>query len=976
MNTSTTLRLPVILLAALALAIPAARAELLLYDGFATATDSQGRTAYSPTTNNDSNKLINPNSKSDAWTTGVSSNYPWSEKSGVIWSRPNDGLSLPAAFADESGDQFSARGGSAGYKNGGTNFGDDGGGNNDMRRAKNRAITSSMPTTGKLYYRCLMMIDKTAFDNLKTTSWKYHGTGISAHAAANEYNNQANLRDKGLRIAFTSTGNSNVGIYLNFGGQAQAVLSGISSDTTYIAIVELDYDTGTAKAYAAPISGYSKTFAWTVENIVPKYNTVVTSAMKVMFIDGHYQTNTGMVLFDEIAVGTQLSDVAAVPPSSAPVLGGVSLSRTGTATYEVAAELAENTGDLYWIADDGVNAPTTNLVQAAVAAGTTVTGVVSSLAADRTWQVYALATNASGSHRKAAGILYTGALAFGTATDANEYGLVAGGVQVSRANGDPWPLAVDYTLSGSAGTEGATWVAPVTVTIPAGQSAAVLPVVPLRDDSVAEDVDITVALAQGNYELPSPNAAMLTLANLAPVPGKKVWAATAAGNASDGANWIPAGAPASSDDILFDGGFSSAACNWDAAAPHSVASWEQKANYTGTVTFHTTYEAYNNSFTQFTIDGDVVVAGGAWAHPVQGNTQGSDALVSRYRLAVSVGGDMSVSNGVNISGQYRGRYSNNSAWGGLAMHGGYVISRDSTATNACERPEYPPYGSILEPTALGLGASGGTGDAATRFGYGGGAVLLDVDGDFFLNGRITVNGDDNKQMAGGSGGSVYVHAANIAFGGNAKIDANGGAATKTDGAPAAGSGGRVALVADGSLAAPIDKILVNGSRAGDTVMSHLSNNAFYQGAAGTIWLSSPSGSQLVIRNVIQTKAEYIKAYTPVPAGDDAETFKRAMDTAETLATSNGRLRIVSNVTAGTLRVATTRSPHIDLYGNTLTVGALVDESGNPIAAKGTYTLADATANGWTWFEDSSAAGGAGTGTLVVGRRKGTCFLMR
>ena len=53
---------------------------------------------------------------------------------------------------------------------------------------------------------------------------------------------------------------------------------------------------------------------------------------------------------------------------------------------------------------------------------------------------------------------------------------------------------------------------------------------------------------------------------------------------------------------------------------------------------------------------------------------------------------------------------------------------------------------------------------------------------------------------------------------------------------------------------------------------------------------------------------------------------------------------------------------------------IVDESGNVIATSGTYTLADALAKGWTWFEDSSATLNtegtaietAGTGTLVVG----------
>ena len=100
------------------LAVFAARADLLLYDGFATATDGQNRAAYS--TAADECKLQSGNAKSVAWTTGLSDSSPWSDTSGVVFSFPNKGLSLPAAFADGEGDQFEARGGGAGYVQGGT----------------------------------------------------------------------------------------------------------------------------------------------------------------------------------------------------------------------------------------------------------------------------------------------------------------------------------------------------------------------------------------------------------------------------------------------------------------------------------------------------------------------------------------------------------------------------------------------------------------------------------------------------------------------------------------------------------------------------------------------------------------------------------------------------------------------------------------------------------------------------------------
>ena len=99
--------LPLALLA-LVLAAPSARAELLLYDGFATATDAQSRTPYLSSA--DTHKLQSDNAKGEAWTTGVSKNYPWSETSAVVFTFRNEGLSLPADFADGTGDQFTARG--------------------------------------------------------------------------------------------------------------------------------------------------------------------------------------------------------------------------------------------------------------------------------------------------------------------------------------------------------------------------------------------------------------------------------------------------------------------------------------------------------------------------------------------------------------------------------------------------------------------------------------------------------------------------------------------------------------------------------------------------------------------------------------------------------------------------------------------------------------------------------------------------
>ena len=178
-----------------------ARAELLLYDGFATATDSQSRTPYLNTS--DTHKFQSNNAKGAAWTTGLSSSYPWSESSGTVFTFRSNGLSLPAAFANAAGDQFAARGGSAGYQS-----------SNDPDseyRAKNRAITSTMPTSGTLYYRCVMLMEQNVYNKFKTGT-HFAGTGLSTYAAENKYDNGGTLASNGFRLYFqgNSTGDQHV----------------------------------------------------------------------------------------------------------------------------------------------------------------------------------------------------------------------------------------------------------------------------------------------------------------------------------------------------------------------------------------------------------------------------------------------------------------------------------------------------------------------------------------------------------------------------------------------------------------------------------------------------------------------------------------------------------------------------------------------------------------------------------------------
>ena len=897
-----------------------ARADLLLYDGFATVADEQGRTPYM--SSSDTHKLQSDNAKGEAWTTGVSKNYPWSDASGVVFTFRNNGLSLPDAFADGTGDQFTARGGSVGWLDSSYS---------SQIRGKNRKITSAMPTAGTLYYRCLMKIESAAFSKMKDYTDRYAAAGLTCRAAENKYDNGLAMTQTGFRVRFVGTG-STVALHFAVGkgdgnGMTEKTLIGsVTAGTTYLCIVGIDYSEGTACAYAAPIADYDKSFVWTVKDV--DASGITGSAVQTMFVDGIYQTNSGRVLVDEIAAGTHLGDVAVYTPSGAPQLGAVSLARTGAATYSISAEESANTADtMSWIAADGASVPATNAFATAVAAGTTETVSVSGLTADNTYQISVLAENANGADEKTAGVIYTGALSLGATTDANEYRLVAGGVTVLRAAADPFPLTVTYTISGSAGTEGTTWEAPVAVTIPANETSAVLPVKPLMDGDVTADVAITVALAAGNYELPASNAATLTLLNLAAPAGKKTWTATADGNASDAANWSPAGAPVATDEILFDGNFSSARCIWDAAATHTVAAWEQASTFTGTIELQTTYES--GSFAALAITGDCTINGGTMTQ-----TKNEDAQV--YRLSMTVGGDLSVASGAQITATGKGydtcHYPAGSACG---VHGG--SANDLSLV----------YGDLKHPVDIG--------SAGSTSGFkGGGAIHLVVTGDATVDGTLAARPstgsaqNDTRYKGHGAGGSIYLSAASVA--GSGSITAAGYGFDSSWQRPG-GAGGRIAVICTtaASLAFPTANLMCNGSIAnyGNTT------------GAGTIFVKTASqqNGTLIVDNAFAganfeafwpTK----RGVTPIPAGEtwtlDEIQFRRygvlCVPEGTTLAVPLSGVSSSSDRTAGIL-----------YEGGTLNIGSA------PYTLTGKWTFqADAP---YTFNGDVTVTGGANIGGL-------------
>ena len=517
-----------------------------------------------------------------------------------------------------------------------------------------------------------------------------------------------------------------------------------------------------------------------------------------------------------------------------PVLGDVSLSRTDAATYSLTATEDANAADLSYILSDGETV-TTNATQS-VAEGGTATWSIAGLTANKTYQVSVLAVNSNGTDEKTVGIFYTGELTLGAATDANENGPVAGTVAVSRNDSSSFPLTLNYTISSAAAgaVEGTTWAAPEAVTIPAGETTGYLLVTPLVDASVTEDVTVTVMLADGNYEIPASASATLDIANLSVPSGYNTWIATADGLASVGSNWSAGSAPTASDNVLFDGRFSTANCEWDADATATVASWTQTADYTGTVTFDTEFPDYEGAtFTLFTVTGNCDILGGKWSCRGNYNNYGVSAAAMetsrtsrRWCLNVAVGDAMTVAAGATLTATGKG-YGYTSGSSKLApAYGGYAYGGSTV-----------PYGSIEQPFDPGLGCLSQNDQRKKISGIGGGAIKLTVTGSLTLGGSIVSLGtiDQNVARSSGTGGSIWIAASQIS--GSGKIDASAPSAGLTsDQAVALGSGGRIALYTQSPLAFPMANVSCSGSAYKGTTQGSVVKIS----GPGTIFVKDPT----------------------------------------------------------------------------------------------------------------------------------------
>lgn len=357
-------------------------------------------------------------------------------------------------------------------------------------------------------------------------------------------------------------------------------------------------------------------------------------------------------------------------------------------------------------------------------------------------------------------------------------------------------------------------------------------------------------------------------------------------------NWVDDTAPAGADVEVVLNANSSKAMTWD-LSNLTVGAWRQYADFTGTVTFLTTFPG--RAFPACVITGNVELAGGVWTHSV--NPAGNAEV---NRLSVQIGGNLTVASNAAISvdgkgfaaGSYgpgKGSTENYNGWG--ASHGGWDAERLSPG----------PYGNIVSPTNLG---------SSCEARAGGGAVLLEVAGDCVIDGTISAIGNTVGTGTGynaGAGGSILLRAASLA--GAGLITARGG--NGYNGGGAAG-GGRVAVV----LSEGADFGQVRIIAPGGTCNFSGTNYRAYEGSAGTVYQEHAGhvpGKGILVIVESNTTYRYTMPNWPVTEMPTATASRAAvnLDDFSLIVISNGGNL---GITSGTIMTNWDRS-RLQVYGD-------------------------------------------------------------
>lgn len=463
--------------------------------------------------------------------------------------------------------------------------------------------------------------------------------------------------------------------------------------------------------------------------------------------------------------------------ATVPLVGIPLINRNADGSFSITVDVSAGTGDVSAVLSNGVEVVSVKLSTTDEDFPKKYTGVVSGLAADRTYHTYAVGTGETGMVDVSKGSsVYSGALAVEAGGNAAENGLLSGSFVFSRADteGD---LEVWYLVSGTA-VHGTTFeYLPGKTVIPDGERSVVVSVVPKVHALLNEDTLVILTITDGLYGIPAEKSAQITVENLVLDDTYNYWIAPVSGKASVASNWSR-GVPVETDCIVLDGRITVAECEWDAGVnnlPASVASWRQEETYTGRVIIPT---KRTGDFTCFTVTGDAVLNGGEWWRPENLKADGNDAKVW---LNISVGGDLKAGSDFIFNG----------AAAGYPKQCGYSFGGDGTsrgashgglgAANGNPYGGGTVYGDYKNPVTLG------SGDYNSQIG--GGSVVLNIDGDFILEGKVTANAQNASQGGGTSGGSVWIRA--TAMSGAGSVLAEGGSPVNK--IRPGGGGGRISI---------------------------------------------------------------------------------------------------------------------------------------------------------------------------------------
>lgn len=836
------------------IAAPSARANVLVYEGF-------HPTDYGITTTDGTKSANNGNTTGNYTTNVVTGGWYAMGGSQITVYGADFGLALPAEMTAAG---FAAQGGSIGLN-------PDNVGDNAQHRAMSHNLTASTlkVSSGTLYFRMLLSLDSNAAKKLAAgaslaqKNGGYFGFGFGKSPDGNDYYAPTHLQSAISFVIWKNSSNQYVLSFVHTTASGSTftsypIVTDITLGTTYLCYAEVKVGAGTAgkeilRAGAMAADAYTVNTPWAelangsdsveVELITDSsYPTCMAVAGPYGSKDG---STKGYFRADEIVVGTEIEDILLVSTTK-PKLSDGSLSLSG-GTYTASAALAQSAADVTYTLSDGDAATTETPVAlggGSFAADSTATGTFAAPTDNTTYEVVLKAENAGGETAELSlGTIYGGTLALTKVSDGNELGCVPATLTVSRENPDPLPLVVNYSFTPGTAVAGVNYVDDAgSVTIPSNATSATITVTPIVDAATATDTSLTVFIAAGNYDAPSGVA--VTIANFTTPVGYNYWIG---GSATDGkylastaANWTQGHAPTAAENIVFNGDFSTADCEWDSAASATVASWTQTADYTGTVQIDTTYDS---TFPALNITGNVEILGGKWTHRINEAADGQ-----KYHLKAIVGGDFTLASNCTITAEKKGYWAQKYPAG--STYSAHAASGDGFANI---------YGNVYRPADLGAG-SAGAGSASDNK-SGGGAVWLEVGGAATLNGTINVRG---RQFDGSNTacGSVYVKAKSCSGSGSILANFSAGSYYNAN----RGAGGRVAieLTEATTLAFPTANVKINGINAGS---SGGGGGTFYVKTAdpakpyGTLYLDDQRGKSYGAR------WHNPQAITAIPAGE-------------------------------------------------------------------------------------------------------------